>query len=1011
MSRKARPAVPVLSIPSDSQTNVSPKYKSYNQQSAAPLSNIVSPAATRASDIPAGNGERLGPEDVSRIDPDEMFVRFSVAEVRGVYDKLRGEADRKQEELRTMVGERYRDLLQASTSIISMSESSKRVLGAFQDMKDACAVVSETNFKSHRHRRSMSTRGSLQDDGQLAIFQSLSAHLKLLLDAPEQLWRLLEKKRHLQAAWLYLLARVVHRALVRGDENEEGESEIVWSKEGILVMEQFPIVQRQWDTISQFRSQITHRATQFLREHTVTSEIICETLISLLLLESLSIQSLLSLLLSQRSKSLRQLYSRLSSVAASSSILSAPGSPVAIAKRKGSVRVATPSLSIPSSAPRESEDGNSTYTLVEETVKSAKDAVKGVKDALRLVLELIGSTTSVVRDLFAPGEEASLSRLEKMVAETQSETSLPAAALSPSGRQPSGILAPSPSHSSGPISTLQIIHTLPSSQLLQRFLPPSVVSYTPYINIDTQKDPYASSREAHTWFGGCVADLEDRLDEWFGRLDEVKQVSEVRRIVLRDKRKGKRKANVAQGFGFDEKEKAEVRTVVDRACLRQAKRIWQRALGDLQSLAASEIDRVLGIVRDDPAQARGDLSPSTFLLSADLSFPSASSASSQLSETPSGSSFQSYKLALQQRVSLRTPLLGSVLSKLEAAARALRVDLGSFGSPVPALSLIDALMTEYRPAAEACAKGISAILRDRLKLEVAQVPSHEYDDLTISVIITLGRIALWSASSSPFFDDLGCTEGFASAARIELRSLHERTLDVWSTHSIAKAVEQSKTALSMAGSRVTAEQSAINPPFPFNLSVALMQSLNSLSSSVENLGISSSLRASSVIPRLLGEFSTQYLEIIAADDLSPSLSLQLLWDAALLRRLCERFATIGAESSPEYIPQSLEVVSSRIEQKLASSLPDDALSKFIAHRDTTVALQLSRLQVMLGPLFGDGPSSIPPPVASAGQAGAAPTLLLPLGTPLAEASLPPTMDLLKPGPRFQLLSVGGTSIR
>jgi hypothetical protein len=69
-------------------------------------------------------------------------------------------------------------------------------------------------------------------DAHLQILQLLSAHIKLLLDAPEHLWRLIERKKYFQAAWLFLLARVVHRALVRDDDQDE-ES---WSKQGIDVM-------------------------------------------------------------------------------------------------------------------------------------------------------------------------------------------------------------------------------------------------------------------------------------------------------------------------------------------------------------------------------------------------------------------------------------------------------------------------------------------------------------------------------------------------------------------------------------------------------------------------------------------------------------------------------------------------------------------------------------------------------------------------------------------------------
>jgi hypothetical protein len=69
-------------------------------------------------------------------------------------------------------------------------------------------------------------------DAHLKTLQSLAAHLKLLLDTPEHLWRLIERKKYLHAGWLFLLARVIHHALVRpateGDEED-------WKTHGIDV--------------------------------------------------------------------------------------------------------------------------------------------------------------------------------------------------------------------------------------------------------------------------------------------------------------------------------------------------------------------------------------------------------------------------------------------------------------------------------------------------------------------------------------------------------------------------------------------------------------------------------------------------------------------------------------------------------------------------------------------------------------------------------------------------------
>jgi conserved oligomeric Golgi complex subunit 1 len=69
-------------------------------------------------------------------------------------------------------------------------------------------------------------------DSQLRALQSLAAHVKLLLDAPEHLWRLLEHKKYLHASWLFMLARVVHRSLANDDPSEEEG----WYNQGIDVL-------------------------------------------------------------------------------------------------------------------------------------------------------------------------------------------------------------------------------------------------------------------------------------------------------------------------------------------------------------------------------------------------------------------------------------------------------------------------------------------------------------------------------------------------------------------------------------------------------------------------------------------------------------------------------------------------------------------------------------------------------------------------------------------------------
>jgi hypothetical protein len=80
-------------------------------------------------------------------------------------------------------------------------------------------------------------------DRHLHTLQILSAHIKLLLDAPEHLWRLIERKKYLPAAWLFLLAGVVYRALVRSDEHDEE----TWNNLGVDVLVPYNSFSRQYD--------------------------------------------------------------------------------------------------------------------------------------------------------------------------------------------------------------------------------------------------------------------------------------------------------------------------------------------------------------------------------------------------------------------------------------------------------------------------------------------------------------------------------------------------------------------------------------------------------------------------------------------------------------------------------------------------------------------------------------------------------------------------------------------
>jgi hypothetical protein len=67
-------------------------------------------------------------------------------------------------------------------------------------------------------------------DKHLTSLQVLSTQIKLLLDTPEHLWRLIERKKYLYAAWLFLQSRIAYRALITHDGDEQS-----WAEAGLEV--------------------------------------------------------------------------------------------------------------------------------------------------------------------------------------------------------------------------------------------------------------------------------------------------------------------------------------------------------------------------------------------------------------------------------------------------------------------------------------------------------------------------------------------------------------------------------------------------------------------------------------------------------------------------------------------------------------------------------------------------------------------------------------------------------
>lgn len=104
---------------------------------------------------------------------------------------------------------------------------------------------------------------------------SIATLVKLLLDCPEHIWRAIEREDYLSAARLEGIGRAVFRELKSSsesegvaDDGEEGDEEDTSS-----IQRAFPLIDQQWETLSQLGPQISQRATAHLRSWDVSATV------------------------------------------------------------------------------------------------------------------------------------------------------------------------------------------------------------------------------------------------------------------------------------------------------------------------------------------------------------------------------------------------------------------------------------------------------------------------------------------------------------------------------------------------------------------------------------------------------------------------------------------------------------------------------------------------------------------------------------------------------------------
>ncbi|NXK84117.1 COG1 protein, partial [Amazona guildingii] len=212
-----------------------------------------------------------------------LFEAHTAAELRAVERRLRAGIEQKREELRQMVGERYRDLIEAADTIAEMRLSAERLLGAVRGLQRGGGA---------RPGPAAPARPPAQES-----FYRAAAQLKLLLDVPEKVWGAVEGGRYLPAARLHLLGAHLRRQLQLDAPRARSSP----------VLARFPILLRQVAAASHLRSTILQESKALLKSQTMSDQAVAEALCAIMLLEDSSPRQALADFLLARKLAIQQL--------------------------------------------------------------------------------------------------------------------------------------------------------------------------------------------------------------------------------------------------------------------------------------------------------------------------------------------------------------------------------------------------------------------------------------------------------------------------------------------------------------------------------------------------------------------------------------------------------------------------------------------------------------------------------------------------------------------------------
>ncbi|CAF0916900.1 unnamed protein product [Rotaria sordida] len=229
--------------------------------------------------------------EIEKLDIDSIFIKYTINEIRDIEEKIKVDMERKKEELRSMVGERYRDLIEAADAIFEMKTCAKGVEQFVHLLNDKCSKIDHTLL-------TQSISSNTISDKQLSKL-TLVISIRILTETRRRCWMFLEENNFAAAARQYLLAQHMASSLSSSTTDEQFDND---SQKAIVA------ATRLWHQTRHMKATILDKCRLYLKSIDTNVQILANALSTLITFGNKSVEQVLNEFLTAKLDIIKESY-------------------------------------------------------------------------------------------------------------------------------------------------------------------------------------------------------------------------------------------------------------------------------------------------------------------------------------------------------------------------------------------------------------------------------------------------------------------------------------------------------------------------------------------------------------------------------------------------------------------------------------------------------------------------------------------------------------------------------